>query len=419
VGPVVHGARTEEVVGGRVRDEGVPDGEVAGARARVGSPKVDSKDISPEHDYVLIVDDEAPVRDLLASQINYLGYECRTASSAEEALEIVRRYPAAALVLSDVHMPGATGVELLHGLKQLDENTQVVMISGLSDMETVRSCLREGAYDYLIKPFELDNLSNVVLRGVERHRLLRENEEYRLHLERMVDEQTREIRQTRDIALMTLAKLAESRDQETGLHLERMAAYSHRIAEELQSGPYSSEATGEFTQHLLKSSPLHDIGKVGIPDAILLKPGPLSPDEFEVMQTHTSIGGDTLRTVIEHYHAQSFLNMGIEIAYSHHERWNGSGYPAGLTGSDIPLAARIVALADAYDAITSDRAYKSACTHEEAIRRISIDRALHFDPELVDAFLHCHEDFGRIKELYASRLPRAASETGPTEHGVS
>jgi putative two-component system response regulator len=376
---------------------------------------VDWKATSGEQDYVLIVDDEAPVRELLGSQVTYLGYVCRTAASAEEAIEIARNHATPALVLSDVHMPGATGVELLHGLKQLDENTQVVMISGLSDLETVRSCLREGAYDYLIKPFELDNLSNVVLRGLERHRLLRENEEYRLHLERMVDEQTREIRHTRDIALMTLAKLAESRDQETGLHLERMAAYSHRIAEELQAGPYSREATEEFTQHLLKSSPLHDIGKVGIPDAILRKPGPLTEDEFEVMQTHTSIGGDTLRTVIEHYHSQSFLNMGIEIAYSHHERWNGAGYPAGLTGSDIPLAARIVALADAYDAITSDRAYKSACSHEEAIRRISIDRELHFDPQLVDAFLRCHEDFARIKAKYAGRLQRATEEGEPVE----
>jgi HD-GYP domain-containing protein (c-di-GMP phosphodiesterase class II) len=138
------------------------------------------------------------------------------------------------------------------------------------------------------------------------------------------------------------------------------------------------------------------------------------------MQTHTSIGGDTLRIVIENYHSQSFLNMGIEIAYSHHERWNGSGYPVGLTGSDIPLAARIVALADAYDAITSDRAYKSACSHEEAIRRITIDRDLHFDPELVDAFLRCHEDFARIKRLYASRLSRLPSETStPSEHELS
>lgn len=374
---------------------------------------MDWQPTSEQSDYVLIVDDEAPVRDLLASQIGYLGHPCRVASSAEEAIEVCRQYPHPALVLSDVHMPGANGVELLHILKKLDENIQVVMVSGLSDLETVRSCLREGAYDYLIKPFELDNLSNVVLRGIERYRLLRENEEYRLHLERMVEEQTREIRQTRDIALMTLAKLAESRDQETGLHLERMAAYSHRIAEELRSGLYSYEASSEFSRHLLKSSPLHDIGKVGIPDDILRKPGPLTEDEFEIMQTHTSIGGDTLRTVVEHYHAHSFLNMGIEIAYSHHERWNGSGYPAGLTGKDIPLAARIVALADAYDAITSDRAYKAACSHEEAVRRITIDRGLHFDPALVDAFLRCHQDFALIKQRYATRIERVKQQGGP------
>ena len=154
---------------------------------------MDWQPTSEQSDYVLIVDDEAPVRDLLASQIGYLGHPCRVASSAEEAIEVCRQYPHPALVLSDVHMPGANGVELLHILKKLDENIQVVMVSGLSDLETVRSCLREGAYDYLIKPFELDNLSNVVLRGIERYRLLRENEEYRLHLERMVEEQTREM----------------------------------------------------------------------------------------------------------------------------------------------------------------------------------------------------------------------------------
>jgi putative two-component system response regulator len=149
--------------------------------------------------------------------------------------------------------------------------------------------------------------------------------------------------------------------------------------------------------HLYKSSPLHDIGKVGIPDAILLKPGPLAPDEMTVMRRHPEIGGDTLRDVIERYEGHRFLRMGMEIAYCHHEHWDGSGYPRGLAGLDIPLAARIVALADAYDTITSRRPYKSASDHEEAVRRIVRDRGTHFDPVLVDVFLRCHREFAEIR----------------------
>jgi putative two-component system response regulator len=153
-----------------------------------------------------------------------------------------------------------------------------------------------------------------------------------------------------------------------------------------------------FIEHLFKSSPLHDIGKVGLDDAILRKPSPLTPLELAAMRTHTTIGGNTLRRVIERHQGHTFLLMGMEIAYSHHERWDGKGYPAGLAGRRIPLSARIVALADAYDAITSQRPYKEAYSHEEAIRRITVDRGLHFDPVLVDAFLECHEDFQAIKD---------------------
>jgi putative two-component system response regulator len=279
------------------------------------------------------------------------------------------------------------------------------MVSGLQDLNTVRRCLRDGAYDYIVKPFELDDLGNTVARALERGRLLRQNEAYRRNLERMVQEQTEEIRQTRDMALLTLAKLAESRHHETGHHLDRMAQYSRRLAEELCGGPYASEVTSEFVAHLHKSSPLHDIGKVGIPDAILMKPGPLTPDEEEVMKGHTTIGGDTLRYVVERYDRHTFLTMGMEIAYNHHERWDGSGYPRGLGGTENPLSARIVALADAYDAITSERPYKPALSHDEAIRRIRLDRAGHFDPVLVDAFLGCHSDFAGIHHRLEDRRP--------------
>ncbi|HEX7180698.1 MAG TPA: HD domain-containing phosphohydrolase [Thermoanaerobaculia bacterium] len=363
---------------------------------------------------IVIVDDEPEVRHLLRTYLSALRHDCREARDAAEALAIAAEEPRPSLVLSDIEMPGMSGLELLKELKSRDPDVQVVMISGLQTLDVVRQCLREGAYDYIVKPFEAEDLLNTVERAVERARLIRQNEDYRRNLERMVREQTVEIRQTRDIALMTLAKLAESRDSATGQHLERMAAYSRRLAEELASGPYRGELGEDFVEHLFKSSPLHDIGKVGIPDAILRKPGPLAQEEWAVMRRHPEIGGDTLRGVIERYRGNTFLSMGMEIAYFHHERWDGSGYPRGLTGRQIPLAARIVAVADAYDAITSDRPYKAGCNHEEAVRRIVVDRGRHFDPVLVDAFLECHREFAGIRAQLIDHLPMAPPPVSPS-----
>ena len=228
-------------------------------------------------DPILVVDDESSVRELVCSQIRGLGFDCSTASDGDEALRLSRQSPPPSLVLTDIRMPGLGGEELLRELKTLDKNIQVVMISGSQDLDTVRRCLRDGAYDYLLKPFEIDALGNTVQRALERYHLLAENQRYRANLEKMVLEQTEEIRQTRDTALMILAKLAESRDNDTGSHLERMSAYSRRVAEALKKRGYSNQITRAFIEQLDKSSPLHDIGKVGIPDTILLKPGPIDP----------------------------------------------------------------------------------------------------------------------------------------------
>ena len=352
---------------------------------------------------VVIVDDEPAIRALLASHLSLLPLDCRLARDAAEALRLAAEEPRPSLVLSDIEMPGLSGVELLERLKSLDQTIQVVMVTGVQQMDTVRQCVRAGAYDYITKPFEADDLLATVERAVERARLIRQNEEYRHSLERMVREQTVEIRQTRDIALLTLARLAESRDHETGRHLERMAEYSRLLAQAASREPTLGRITNEFVEQLYKSSPLHDIGKVGIPDAILRKEGPLAPEEMAVMRRHPEIGGDTLRNVVERYDGHRFLRMGMEIAYCHHEHWDGSGYPRGLIGPQIPLAARIVALADAYDTITSRRPYKIALEHEEAVRRIERDRGAHFDPVLVDVFLHCHRDFAEIRGRLADQ----------------
>ena len=349
-------------------------------------------------EYVLIVDDETAVRELMNTQLSFLGFRTRHTGDPENALVIAESDTPPSLVLLDIEMPGFSGLDILRRIKKIDENIQVVMVSGLHDLATVRECLRAGAYDYLAKPFELEDLHNTVNRALERRRLIRQNREYQKNLERMVEGQTEEIRNTRDIALLTLAKLAESRDNETGLHLERMPEYSRILAEALRGQPGADEVDDEFVEWLHKSSPLHDIGKVGIPDAILRKEGPLTDQERAIMRTHTTIGGDTLRAVLEKFSGQSFLNMAMEICYSHHERWDGHGYPSGIAGEDIPLSARIVAIADAYDAITSVRPYKPAYDHEEAVRRIVVDKGKHFDPRLVDAFVGAQDRFATVKD---------------------
>lgn len=349
-------------------------------------------------DEVLIVDDEPAFCTLIREQLYGTGLSCHTAGSTEDALQLIEsQQTVPVLVLSDVRMPGADGLSLLRDIKKIDESIQVVMISGSQDLETVRECLRQGAYDYLLKPFRRQELVNTVDRAVERCRLLRENDDYRRNLERMVEERTEELRQTRDIALFTLAKLADSRDHQTGLHMERIGAYSRCLAEALQGGSYDDQVDPNFIDTIEKSAPLHDIGKVGVPDHILLKPQALTEEEKAVMETHTTIGGDTLRAVIDKYSEHSFLGMAMEIAYSHHEKWDGSGYPQGLAAAGIPLAARIVAISDAYDALTSKRPYKEAMTHDVALERIYRDRGTHFDPVLLDALKEVETEFQRIR----------------------
>ena len=362
-------------------------------------------------EFVLVVDDEQPVRELLKTQLTFLGFSVRNTGNATEALSVAASDRPPALVLLDIEMPGTSGLELLHRIKEIDVDIQVVMVSGLHDLDTVRQCVRAGAYDYLAKPFELEDLSNTVSRALERRRLTQQNRDYQQHLKNMVEVRTEELRHTRDVALLTLAKLAESRDSDTGLHLERMSEYSRVLAAGLAGGTYGDRVDEEFIEWVHKSSPLHDIGKVGIPDAILRKPGPLTPEELAIMRTHTTIGGDTLRSVLEKYREQTFLTMAMEIAYSHHERWDGEGYPAGLEGTEIPLAARIVTIADAYDAITSRRPYKDPFSHEEAVRRIVVDRESHFDPVLVDVFVERAHEFEAIQRRLEDQqlsLDRAA-----------
>ena len=222
------------------------------------------------------------------------------------------------------------------------------------------------------------------------------------HIEMELRMRMEQLRQTQGAAMVGLAKLAETRDPETGQHLERMRNYSRLIAEEMSTLPeYNLYISEDYIQDIYNSSPLHDIGKVGIPDAILLKPGRLTPKEFEIMKQHSTIGGDALRAADQQLGGQSFLTLGKEIAYHHHEKWDGSGYPDGLKGTDIPLSARIVAIADVYDALTSKRVYKDAVSHDQA-RAIIIDSSgAHFAEDVVRTFLKREKDFLKIRSQFS------------------
>lgn len=353
---------------------------------------------------ILIIDDDRFNRDIL---IELLGdeYEVDVAENGEDGLDKMKEF-GPDLVLLDIMMPGIDGYEVCRRIKSAPsgELTLVVLVSGRASAEERLKGYEVGADDYVVKPFnhgELVAKTKVLfrLRGalIELARAKSEIEVYNQDLESLVRQRTTEVNETRNVTVFALAKLAESRDPETGEHLERMRRYAQLLAEELAGmGPYTELIDEKFLSDLYLSSPLHDIGKVGIPDAILLKPGQLSTSEFHIMQRHTLIGAESLTDAAGHTKSGGFLDMAVEIARSHHERIDGSGYPDGLEGLEIPLAARIVAVADVYDALTSVRVYKSAFEPQVAVSMIKNESGKHFDPAVVDAFRKRHDDFLQV-----------------------
>jgi putative two-component system response regulator len=301
------------------------------------------------------------------------------ATDGEEALEMLRT-GVYRMVVSDWELPHMNGDELCRHIRarQWGRYIYIVLVTSFEGIDRVIEGLKAGADDFLSKPYDTDEL-RVRLRTGERI----------LSLE------------SRDVMLFTLAKLTESRDIETGMHLERMREYCRVLAEELSSWPeYHDEIDGEYVQLLYHTSPLHDIGKIGIPDNILLKPGRLTPEEFEIMKRHTIIGGQTLQAAVDVHPEAKFLAMARDIAYTHHERYDGSGYPYGLRGNEIPLCGRLIALADVYDALTSKRIYKPKFCHEES-RKIIVDGiGTQFDPDVGEAFLRREEEIIKIAQAF-------------------
>ena len=352
-----------------------------------------------EERIVLFVDDEEKILSSFRRVFSDEPYKTFCAMNGEEALKILL-HQEVHVVLLDIMMPGLNGYETCRRIKSdtNSELTQVVLVSGEASVESRLKGYEVGADDYIVKPFDNNELLAKVRVQFRLRDALAKLASHNAELEEIVKQRTTQITETRDVTVFALAKLAESRDPETGEHLERLRAYSQILAEQLaRQGPYANEINEQFLENLYRSSPLHDIGKVGIPDAILLKPGQLTTDEFEIMKRHTLIGEKALKMATEHSGSGGFLAMAIDIARAHHERFSGDGYPSGIAQQDIPLSARIVALADVYDALTSTRVYKSAPEPIVAKSMIEQEEAKHFDPAIVNAFRMSWDDFLNVQ----------------------
>lgn len=352
---------------------------------------------------ILIVDD-CSINLLILEELLKNDYELERAETGEECLAKMLCF-APDLILLDIMMPGIGGLETCRRIKEgpMGPFTQVVLVSGKATCRERLEGFEAGADDYVVKPFEHEELLARVrvqfrLRDTLQRLWLADARlrEFNAELELAVAERTSEILSIRDTTIFAMAKLAESRDAETGQHLDRMRIYCRMLAQHLsEQGPFVGQIDSQFIDDVWRTSPLHDIGKVGIPDAVLLKPGRLTPEEFEVMKRHTTIGADCIAHAAGQTTFGRFLAMAIDIARYHHERYDGRGYPEGLAGEAIPLAARIVALADVYDALTSARVYKPAFSPDIA-RSIIDDQSGHFDPAVLEAFRVLEPEFRQV-----------------------
>lgn len=353
---------------------------------------------------VLVVDD-TPENLALISRLLKQHYQIKVATNGEKALVIANSDPQPDLILLDVLMPGMDGYEVCRRLK-LDARTAeipVVFLTARSDTSAEAQGFELGAVDFLSKPVS----PPILLARIETHLVLKNARQVlkdrNATLEEEVRRRVHEIQVVQDVTIMALASLAETRDNETGHHLVRTQLYVQALADHLQGhARFSAELTPSNIELIVKSAPLHDIGKVGVPDRILLKPGRLTPEEFEVMKTHTTLGYRALVEGESRMQQQApFLRFAKEIALSHQEKWDGSGYPNGLAGEVIPISARLMALADVYDALISRRVYKPAMSHEQAYGLIVAGSGLHFDPDIVAAFIAEADNFNQIAQRFS------------------
>lgn len=364
----------------------------------------------------LLVVDDTPDNLMLMSALLKGSYRVKVANGGEKALRIAQSERPPDLILLDIMMPDMDGYQVIGELKR-DPRTRdvpVIFLTAKAEIDDERRGLELGAVDYITKPIS----PPIVIARVKAQLTLKAAADFlrdkAAFLEREVALRTREVRAIQDVTILAMASLAETRDSDTGNHIRRTQHYVRALAERLRDNPRFAFFLSESNIELLfKSAPLHDIGKVGIPDRILLKPGRLDAEEFRIMQRHTELGRDAIA------HAEKslgtdvdFLRLAKEIALSHQEKWDGSGYPQGLSGEQIPIAARLMALADVYDALISRRVYKEALTHAEATAIINEGRGKHFDPDVVDAFVAINAAFAEIARRFADEHAPPAANTG-------
>ena len=347
---------------------------------------------------ILVVDDTPANLELLTGMLKDKHYRIRAATSGDLALQAAGSNPPD-LILLDINMPGMDGYEVCRRLKSDAKlkDIPVIFLSALSEPMDKVKAFGAGGVDYVTKPFQFEEVCARVETHLRLRRMQLELERHNLHLEDLVREQLAEISDSQLAAIIALTKLAESRDDGTGAHIERTRTFARALAERMRANPgHSGSITESFIESIYHTAALHDIGKVGILDSILLKPGRLTPEEFEIMKTHSIIGANTLENARGKYPGSAFLNMGLDIARSHHEKWDASGYPDGLAGEAIPLAARIMAVADVYDALRAERPYKPAFSHEKSYRIILENSGSHFDPAVIAAFRGIESVFSGI-----------------------
>ncbi len=362
--------------------------------------------VSPMPDRILVVDDEEPIREIVASMLGTAGYACKQAASGMEALAVLTSGEEFELMLSDLMMADLDGIGLLERTKEKYPDMPVVMVTAVHDISVALAAIRNGAYDYLLKPFEREQLLNTVSRALENRRLKVENRTYQTNLESLVKARTDQLQaamssleRSYDITLEALGDALDLKDRETEGHSKRVTAFTIAIARAmgLPREQINTIARGAF---------LHDIGKMAIPDKILNKPGKLEPDEMTIMKEHAYHGYQIVKKI-------PFLAEAAEIVYSHQERFDGSGYPRELKGDKIPLGSRIFSVADTLDAITSDRPYRAAQSLQAAREEIAKWSGRQFDPDVVKVFLEMPENIWEDlrKEIHA-QIYRVAYSTG-------
>jgi len=344
---------------------------------------------------ILIVDDEEGIRRLLCETLGLEGFECRDVSGATEALELLKTEPFDA-VISDLRMPGTSCLELLEAVRAKYPQLAFLMATAVNDLRVGIQAMKAGADDYLVKPFQPDEVLTALDRAIQRKRLEQEVENYRHQLEEMVNQRTQQlqvaikrIEQAYDETLQALSTVLDLRDSETAGHSRRVTSYCLKIA---QAMGCSSAQLGTIARGVC----LHDIGKFGIPDAILRKPGKLTEEERAIMQTHVKIGYELVCRI-------AFLASSAELVLTHHERYDGGGYPRGLRGDEIPLLARIFSVADTLDAMTSDRPYRRALPYAAAREEITRESERQFDPRVVKGFLSIPEEIFQKIRLEAAQ----------------